>query len=451
MLTEVISKALNTIKKYKMLLNIKKVVVGFSGGADSTALLHFLYYFVSNKGKNFEIFAVHVNHNLRGEESKRDEDFVRDFCEKHGINLAVEQADIKKIAKESKIGLEEAGRKIRYQIFNEYAKEENSKIATAHTLSDSVETMILNLVRGCGLKGLCGIPPVREKIIRPLLEVSRWEVEKYCKENNLNYIHDSTNFEKDYTRNKIRLDVIKYFKKINSSFEVSAGRTIEILRNEENYLEKVAAESLKSAKVTGGYAVQKISNLDTPIKSRVIFKIINSFTGKNPESKHIESVLNIIKKEKKEANLPNNISLNCENGILKIKNEKKLKKTSWEYPIKNINVLTESKTNIIINILGKCDYDRIKNKKLYAIDYDKLPKDSVLRNRRPGDRFKLPFRKVTKSLKKLFNELKIPENERDEIPVIAFKNEVIWIDKIGIAEGYAPDENTNKIAVITRS
>ena len=446
-----ISKALNTMKKHKMLLNAKKVVVGFSGGADSTALLHFLYYFVSEKNKNFEILAVHVNHNLRGEESKRDEEFVRSFCGKHGINLEINQTNIKKISKESKIGLEEAGRKIRYQIFNEYAKDKNCRIATAHTLSDSVETMILNLIRGCGLKGFCGIPPVREKIIRPLLDVSRTEIEDYCRENDLDYIYDSTNFEKDYTRNKIRLDVIEYFKKINPSFEVSAGKTIGILRNEENYLDKIAEESLSLSKVSCGYDVKKINSLDMAIKNRVVFKIINNFTGKIPERKHIESVLNIIQREKKEVNLPNNVSLVCEGGILQIKNKKLNKKIGWEYPIKKFNTLTEVQTDIIINILSKSDYDKIKNKKLDAIDYDKLPKNSVLRNRRPGDKIKLPFRNVTKSLKKLFNELKIPEDIRDKIPIIAYKNEVIWIDKVGAAEGYAPNENTNKIAVIIRS
>ena len=136
---------------------------------------------------------------------------------------------------------------------------------------------------------------------------------------------------------------------------------------------------------------------------------------------------------------------------MRFRNKKSNKKISWEYPVKNFNTLTEIQTDIIINILSKCDYDKIKNKKLNAIDYDKLPKDSVLRNRRPGDKFRLPFRKVTKSLKKLFNELKVPEDERDKIPIIAYKNEVVWIDKIGPAAGYAPDENTNNIAVIIRS
>lgn len=446
-----ISKALNTIKKHQMLFDVEKVVVGFSGGADSTALLHFLYYFVSEKGKKIKLLAVHVNHNLRGKESKRDENFARNFCKKHGIDLEIKQANVKKIALENKIGLEEAGRMIRYEIFNEYAKDENCKIATAHTLSDCVETMILNLVRGSGLKGLCGIPPVRGKIIRPLLDISRGEIENYCKENSLDYIHDSTNFEKDYTRNKIRLDVIEYLKKINPMFEFSAGRTIEILRNEENYLEKISEENLKLSKVPGGYDAEKINSLDTAIKNRVVFKIINDFTGKVPGSKHIANVLDILQKEKKEADLPNNVSLVCDRGVLRFRNKKSNKKISWEYPVKNFNTLTEIQTDIIINILSKCDYDKIKNKKLNAIDYDKLPKDSVLRNRRPGDKFRLPFRKVTKSLKKLFNELKVPEDERDKIPIIAYKNEVVWIDKIGPAEGYAPGENTNNIAVITRS
>ena len=431
-----------------MLSNVSEVVVGFSGGADSTALLHFLYYYASDKGKKFKVSAVHINHNLRGSEALRDENFAINFCKIHGIDLAVKQVDIKKISSEKKIGLEEAGRLARYEIFENIAKTKNAKIATAHTLSDRCETMIMNLIRGSSLKGLCSIPPVRGNIIRPLIELTRYEIESYCKKENLKFIDDSSNFERDYTRNKIRLDIIPYIKSINPSFEKSVQRSLDILTSEENYMENIASKELLSIKSEKGYCCAKIKNLDFAIKMRVISKILKEDCHVNFEQKHINSVAKMIDENLKGVSLPNNVEIYQRNGYMNffIKNLSEI--TDWEYKIKEFNLLTEIKTNIIIKVLPFCKYKKSNSKKEYLIDWDKIPNDSVIRNRRSGDRFFLPRRKITKSLKKLFNELKIPESIRKEIPMIAFQNEIIWIDQIGVSGKYLPDKNTKNIAII---
>lgn len=443
-----ISKIFGTIDKFNMLSDASEVVVGFSGGADSTALLHFLYYYASNKGKKFKVSAVHINHNLRGQEALRDENFAINFCKSHGIELAIKQVNIKKISSERKIGLEEAGRLARYEIFENIAETKNAKIATAHTLSDRCETMIMNLIRGSSLKGLCSIPPVRGNIIRPLIELTRGEIELYCKTENLKFIDDSSNFERDYTRNKIRLDIIPYIKSINPAFEKSVQRSLDILTSEENYMENIASKELRSIKSKNGYCCEKIKNLDFAVKMRVISKILKEDCHVNFQQKHINLVAGMIDKNLKGVSLPNNVEIYQRNGYINFFIKDLSKSTDWEYKIKDFNLLTEIKTNIIIKVLPFCKYEKSKSKKEYLIDWNKLPTECVIRNRRAGDRFFLSKRKVTKSLKKLFNELKIPESTRKNIPMIAFQNEIIWIDQIGVSGKYIPDKNTKNIAII---
>ena len=443
-----ISKIFDAIDKFDMLSDISEVVVGFSGGADSTALLHFLYYYASDKGKKFKVSAVHVNHNLRGQEAIRDENFAINFCKSHGIELAVKQVDIKKISSERKIGLEEAGRLARYEIFENIANIKNAKIATAHTLSDRCETMIMNLIRGSSLKGLCSIPPTRGNIIRPLVELTREEVELYCKTENLKFIDDSSNFERDYTRNKIRLDIIPYIKSINPAFEKSVQRSLDILASEESYMENIASKALLSIKSEKGYCCEKIKNLDSAIKMRVISKILKEDCHVNFQQKHINLVAKMIDENLRGVSLPNNVEIYQRNGYINFFIKDLSESTYWKYKIKDVNLLTEIKTNIIIKVLPFCKYEKSKGKKEYLIDWDKIPNDSVIRNRRSGDRFLLPKRRVTKSLKKLFNELKIPEIVRKNIPMIASKNEIIWIDQIGVSGKYIPDKNTKNIAII---
>lgn len=443
-----ISKIFGTIDKFDMLSDIDEVVVGFSGGADSTALLHFLYYYASDKGKKFKVSAVHINHNLRGSEATRDENFALKFCKTHGIDLTVKQVDIQKISSEKKIGLEEAGRLARYEIFEDIAWGKKSKIATAHTLSDRCETMIMNLIRGSSLKGLCSIPPIRGNIIRPLIELTRDEIEIYCKNENLEFVNDSSNFERDYTRNKIRLDIIPYIKSINPSFEKSVQRSLEILTSEENYLDNIASEKFFLIKSDEGYSAEKIKNLPTAIKMRVISKILKEECSSVVQQKHINSVVKMIDENLKRVSFPNNVELCQKNGYIKPFIKNLTRSTDWEYKIKDFNILTEIKTNIIIKVLPFCKYEKSKSEKEYTLDWDKIPKDSVIRNRRPGDKFFLPKRKLTKSLKKLFNELKIPEIVRKNIPLITSGSDVIWIDKIGVSGKYLPNKNTKNIAII---
>ena len=232
------------IKRYNMIRRGDRILAALSGGADSVTLLHYLFIYKDILGITVE--AAHVNHMLRGKEADRDELFCRSLCEDMGIKLHVKRADVRKIAKDKGLSEELCGRNIRYEFFDEIVNNSGMKIATAHTLSDSIETMIFNLARGTGLKGLCGIPPVRKNIIRPLINCYRSDIENYCKEHNLDYVTDSTNLEDDYSRNFIRHNILPQLKNINIEADKAIGRTIGWLRDDENYLSSMAVRKDKN-------------------------------------------------------------------------------------------------------------------------------------------------------------------------------------------------------------
>ncbi len=444
----------NAIFKYDMLDCTEKIVVGFSGGADSASLLYFLNNFIKKQGNKIKILAVHVNHCLRGEEAERDEQFAHDFCKNLGIDIIIKKIDVKTFAKSNKIGLEEAGRILRYKIFSEYAKDSKSKIAVAHTLSDCCETMILNLIRGTGLNGLCSIPPTRGNIIRPLIRTSRAAVEEYCKLNKISYIHDSTNFEKDYSRNKIRLDTIPYFKKINPNFENSVNRVLLTLEEDEAFLKALSDDILKKSCLDNYcYSIEVINSAPKPVKSRVIFSLLSKFSNKAVEYRHVELFEKLLIGECSAFMVSNNLrALRVDNNII-FENLKKVEKSYWSYPLKpGNNILDKIDTNIVIKVVPFSEYQSCKSKydlnNTWAVNYDILEDECVFRPRLPGDEFVLPKRNISKSIKKYFNELKIPCEHRSKIPFLIYQGKVVWIDKIGVSKEYLPKDGIKDVMLI---
>ena len=230
-------KILECVKEYNMLSSGDTVFAALSGGADSVAMTHILL--TLTKEFNFSLRAVHINHNLRGDEAMRDEQFVRELCKKWYIPLTVESHDVAAIAKESGQSCEQAGRAVRYEVLARHcAQVPQGKIATAHTFSDVMETMLFNMIRGTSIGGLSPIPPVRNNIIRPLIGVLRCDVENYCKQNGLEFVTDSTNLSCDYSRNKIRNIVIPALRQINPSLEKAMQRLSSLASEDEKYLSK---------------------------------------------------------------------------------------------------------------------------------------------------------------------------------------------------------------------
>lgn len=296
------SKIVDTISRYGMLEKGDKLVVGVSGGADSIALLHALFNLHEILGVT--IFACHINHNLRGEESIRDENFVRDFCGRLNIPLTVFSIDVKSNTEKHE-SVEERARKMRYSCFEKLCGELNAKLATAHTASDNTETVFINILRGTGTKGLSGIPPVRGNIIRPILRCTREEIEKYCLDNNLIYVTDSSNLSDDYRRNKLRHHLIPMLKEFNPSIFDTVSRMTSAVYDDNVFMEELTSDAKKGCEEENGYSCLKLSELKRPILCRVVSSILSE-NEIEPSALRINECIQIINEKKGKINLCRN-------------------------------------------------------------------------------------------------------------------------------------------------
>ena len=441
------NKALKTVEKYNMLSPGDTVIVGLSGGADSCALFYFL---LSLREKlNLNIIACHVNHMLRGEESDRDEAFVRKLCEDNSVEFRLHRADVGKRAKELKESTEKCGRDIRYAFFEKTAEEFNGKTATAHTASDNAETVLFNMTRGCGIRGLCGIPPVRGNIIRPLIEVTRSEIEEYCSEHGYKYITDSSNLTREYTRNKLRLDVVPVLKEINPSFEENIIKLTQRMKCNAEYLYTSAKRILDIAYTDKGYKAKVLYDSEDAVFAEIIAILTKKFDI-IPEEKHI-SLIRKICGSSGAVEIKSKIYAVSNQGFLRIiKKSDDISREEVPYTGQSMIVINNKKFKLsVLNIdeFYKC---RKNNKFLfnYCLDYDTITMSEIFRFRKSGDSFKLPKRNITKSLKRLFSELKIPRDERDKILVLADGSEILWIEGIGAAECCAVKTGSERVLVI---
>lgn len=290
---------LDTIKKYKLIDENDKIICGVSGGPDSICMLDILRRIKEEGIIKFEIIVVHINHLIR-EEAVSDEEFVVDYCNKNGIKCFVKRIDVKKYANNTKQGTEEAGRKVRYEFFGEILKKENAqKIAIAHNKNDKIETIIMNVLRGCGIQGLRGIEPKRENIIRPLIEIERQNIEKYCEEMNLNPRIDKTNFINDCTRNKVRNIVLPYIKQeFNPNIIKTLDRLSLIITEEDEFMKLKTIEIFDKIKIKQEENItldlKKFNLLENVMKKRIIMYSIQKTIG-NTQNVDMINVEDIIK------------------------------------------------------------------------------------------------------------------------------------------------------------
>ena len=288
------------IKKYNLINTGDKIVLGVSGGPDSIAMLDILRQLKSEM--EFEIYVVHINHSIRGEDADEDEEYVKNYCRKYEIECFTKKIDVPTIARTEKIGTEEAGRKVRYEYFEEILKETGSnKIAIAHNKNDNVETIIMHLLRGSGISGLKGIEPIREnKFIKPLIECDRQEIEKYCEENNVQPRIDKTNFENECTRNKIRNIVIPYIKKeFNPNIIETMTRLSDVISSENDFIENIAKENYNKILVIEGkdkieLKLKEFNLLDEVLKNRIILIATKKLFGSTQGIEKV-NIVDIIK------------------------------------------------------------------------------------------------------------------------------------------------------------
>jgi len=395
------NKLLSFIRDHQMVQPEDRVICAVSGGADSMALLWAMYLLKDKL--NIRLEAAHFNHNLRGGESDRDEAFVKAFCSQHGIRCHVGSAEVKAGEK----GLEAAARMARYA----FLQSLGGKIATAHTADDNAETLLMHMVRGSGLKGLGGIAPVRENLIRPMLTVTRQEVLSFLEAEKIPYVTDSSNETDAFFRNRIRHHVMPLLKQENPSLAENLSAMALRLRQDEETLSKQAELTTNVA------ALQQMS---PAVQTRALAKLLVHFGVKEPEGEHIELLRKIVCSGNPSAwgVFPGRIVLRRNYGNL----EKQEQLPALESHL----LAVPGQTRIPeLGIKVVCREDLSEPADFFVHVQGSL----VLRSRKEGDSIKLPG--GTKSLKKLMIDKKIPASQRDRIPVLADDAGVVAVVGIG--------------------
>lgn len=457
-------------------LSEKCLIIGFSGGADSTSLIHFL---ASNRERmGCQLRAVHLNHCLRGEESDRDEQSAKKFCDQMGVLFVSRKVDIGAIAEQSRQSEEVCGREERYRFFLEQAREIRRMgmepvIVTAHTLSDNLETAFLHLLRGCALDGLCGIPDSRMiedvPLIRPMLRISREEVEGYCAYYRLPFATDSTNLSDRYTRNFLRLQVIPQLKKLNPSFEAAYLRMRDSLQQDRDYLGSLRDQLLveASAGCKSGWKVSVLREAPGPVKSRAAAEILRT-AGAQVDAVAIQSLISVID-GKSSGYTAGKICMTVRGGILSADDTSHFVVGAVSLPESgtgtviipfeewddNGKLIAKWEQKIRLTILSADDYREnrkvYKNLLYFAVDYDTIMDNVQLRARAPGDSIRLTGRSGQKTLKKLFQQAHLSRRERELRLVLAQGSKVIWAEGFGTDEASEPGPETQRVLAAFRN
>ncbi len=450
-----------TIDRYHLLDKGDRLIVGVSAGVDSMVLLHLLNTY--RQEFDLSLIVAHVNHGLRPKESEKEAELVQKESERLGLTFEYGQFNVKEFQKAGGISLQDAARKIRFHFFNVLLQKYNAnKIALGHNADDQVETVLLRLMRGSGLKGLKGMLPIREgRVIRPLLEVWRREIESFVEEMKIPYLLDSSNLKKNYLRNRLRLTLIPLIEKeYQPNFKKIVLKTSTILREENDYLERGAEEAyqkiVREEKDALSFKFSEYQFLHPAIQWRIIQKMLGRiYSGETViEEREGMEVDQIYKKFHQLLpsffiELPHGVSLEKRYDLVLIGK-------GWVKPVPPFevelispgrNYVEEIKREVVIEETSRDD----KFKDLYGLpdiallDYQSLQFPLKMRNFRPGDRFRPLGVKGTQKLKEFFIDHKIPKFERPRIPLLISGEMIAWIVGYRIDERVKVTEKTQRI------
>lgn len=459
---------LKTIRDNRLIKEGETILVGVSGGPDSVCLLHILY--ALSGILHIKLHAVHINHMLRSDEATADEVYTADLCGRFGIPLHIFKVDVSLMAKKHGMSLEEAGRKARYREFTRQAELVGAtKIAVAHNRNDQAETVMMNIIRGSGTTGLIGMEYIRGNIIRPLLNVYRRDIERYCDEARLFPKTDSTNLTDEFMRNRVRLRLFPYIDSNFCSNIVDSLYRLSIhAANDNGFLERCAVSAYNDAigkKETGLVVLKtdKLIKLDAAILGRVLRLALGDAAGTcaGVGSVHYKALSDLIMKGKTgaRAELPGGIRAMISYGDLNIFTEQRSGRRCKEaapfstvivipgatyVPELNSDVKTSVFTNTDIDINVLLRYNPL----VQYFDYSMLNGGINIRNRQNGDIFRPFGSNGTKKLKEYFIDKKIPREMRGHIPLVCMDKEVVWIIGYKTSDKFKVSENTKSILKI---
>ncbi len=410
---KIIQKVKKTLIKNNLVTERDRVLIGLSGGADSVFLLYALKTISEEVG--FEIGACHIEHGIRGSESVRDMQFSENLCKSLNVPFYAKQFDVPAVSKKERISVETAARDVRYAYFDEVSKKYGfNLIATAHHKDDKAETILMNILRGCSLRGYAGIEYKNGRVIRPLLDISKDEILAFCAENNIDYCIDTTNEDTDYTRNRVRHMILPKLKEINPSFEESLLRQSEIFTCEDEFL-NIEADKFP---VDDGIDLLKFSSLHKAVQRRVIYKYIGNIKGSRNDISYtdVENALSICMTGKTGGRCHISGSLEGVVSYGKFFVREIMTDLSFEYKISLSETIEVKEAGVKITLASSGGNLKIS------------PDDTVIvRSRRDGDVFCPVGMMGSKKVKDYLIDKKIPADKRMTIPIVTVNDKIASI------------------------
>ena len=438
---------LGALFAYSMLEGQRGILIGYSGGADSAALLSLLKPICDEKG--IYLHAMHVHHGIRGEEADRDAQFCRMTCERLGVDFTLVRADIPRLAKESGRGVEEMAREFRYDAFLKKVRSDTriSCIATAHNADDNAETVIFNMARGSGTAGVCGIAPIRDmgeaSVIRPLLYAAKCDIVGYCEQNGIEYIFDSTNADTAYTRNYIRHEIMPRLEELNPSLLSSITRMTENLRADSECLDELAHKFVEDNACGERINASVLVGAHKAIAYRALCEMFSRVSDKTLERVHIDAVLAIAANGKSGASvsLVGGMRAVVDNGWLYFTDETAANVRDFEYSLADgMNRFDEDFAVVAVKDGSKEDLQKYNEtlQNIYKlsihtkISFDKINHALYVRSRRDGDAY--VFGGMTRKLKKLYNDRAWSAKKRRETPIFCDGDGIVWVPGFPVAD-----------------
>ncbi len=442
-------KVLKLIDENQLIYKNDRILIALSGGADSVFLLHFFLKFQRRLGIQFSAF--HLNHKIRGKEAKGDEMFCRNLCEEKKVEVFVAEKDVKGYAKKNKLSVEEAGRILRYKELERIAdKKLFAKIATAHNASDNAETVLLNLIKGAGLKGLSGIPVQRDKIIRPLLNLTSDEIRYYLRLKKFDYRLDASNISLDYERNYLRNEIIPKLKeRINPKVEQKILSSSRIIRKTrvffENQIAVVAQSAVKFSKGELKISFKELNELDKSLWGEFFKSVIESKFNIDLSTENLNSLIKIIENQAgKKLVLSNKVIAIKEREFLSLVLEKPGPKKSFKRTIK---INDEAEINGRTLKIEKVNVSEIKRLKKRSVEYictDGIKTVFQIRKWKEGDRFCPLGMKGSKKVSDFLIDEKIPSTEKNEQLVLTNSGRIVWVVGLRIDDRFKINSKTKK-------
>ncbi len=422
------------------------VVVGLSGGADSVLLLCFLIEYRRRMSLDFPIAASHVNHGIRGEEADRDEAFCKALCDSLGIEFIVDRFCVPEMARRSGMSIEESARITRYSVFSKiiFGRDDISCVAVAHNMSDSVETVLFNILRGSGARGASGIKANRDKIIRPLIRISKSDIQASMDEFGIPYVTDSTNLSTDYTRNFIRHEIIPSFKRITSDPERMISRFADNLRCDDDFISGFVDSFFENHQVIKN---TDLLSLHQAVYVRVL-KIMADRAGASLSYRITSDIRALLEKDNFSYSLIGKAYFICERGECRV-----LRETTEGHDFcfeVNYGVTDLSPMNAICIVFKEKDknsYQNVYKNSIQANLSSAIINGSLyFRSKKDGDT--VYYGGMTHKIKKLFSDAKVPRSKRKLIPILCDDSGVVWVPGFGVRDDGVPKEQREDLYVL---